>query len=1483
MQTSSPRCAASTRRQRSKLAAAAFVLALAGVVTPVREPSVSAQTLTCSSGTAVPNPTSNSGLVADCETLLGLKSTLAGSGRLNWSASRAMTGWTGITISGGLVTEIRLSNAGLTGTIPSELGNLSGLTTIFMTSNDLSGSIPASIGDLTNLRHLNLAFNELRRPLPSQLGNLSNLETLRLTSNYFLQTLPTSFGNLTNLRHLGLSGTGLLGNIPSQLGNLSNLTELQLGGNEHFGAIPSQLGNLANLKVLYLTGNGLSRSIPASLGNLTNLTSLELNLNKLTGPIPFELENLVKLETVKLSDNELTGCVPGSFSYVPRNDFARLGLPYCRAKPIFRTSKSGLRSVSEGATVGTAVGRPVAAVDRDGDGLTYSLGGTDAGSFQIDAASGQLRVGTTLDRESQETHSVTVSVHDGTDRDGEPDTSIDTTIDVTVTILDVDEAPTVIGPATATTPENADTVLGYYSAVDPEGDEITWSVAGADRQAFDIDIHGTLRFAVPPDYESPTDRGRDNSYDLTVQASDGSNTASLTVAVSVTGIEEAPVLFGPRAVSLSENSSGELGRYRADDPEDATVTLALAGRDSGSLLLGDDGVLSIASAPDFEQPGDADRDGVYEVSIEASDGTLTTSRAVRIGVRDVNEALTVSGDTLIERDEQYTTETAIIGRFYADDPESGDVEWSVAGSDGDEFKIGEYGHLRFAEPPDFESPADANRDNIYSITVEAFDGDHTDSLAVTVTVSNVDESPELRIFELYPQVGASLYLGLDDPDRSVTGTQWSWQRSSNRVSWSTISGATSSGYYPTSDDQGRYLRVNISYSDGEGEGKTHRFTWNSAVRAEPSSNTAPFFDSTAAAQRSVPETDPAGYPVGLPISADDDDGDPLVYSLSGISNSFFRIDAATGQIRTHKPLDEDSGHTFQLTVNAADPSGAKAQRRVTIAVEDQPQAPVLTGPHVVHIDEGVSAVAWYSGRDQDGSQLSWSLGGPDQNDLQISAQGELRFQRFPDANAPADANLDNTYELDVQVSDGSFTVTQRVRITVVDLDEPGTVTLSNTERTLGSVLTASLSDPDGNITNLRWEWQRKRSGGEWTPSPHSASSTYTITRSDSGYTLRTEAVYDDGHGPAKTASNIATQSSSNTHSTSTTTTVAPGLQRSSGGGGGGSGSGSGGGVDGVEGTTLFVVNGWSPADVGVAAAFAARTHGAAVAYTADDKLPSTVEALLNVRTVHLIVLIGGETAISPTVHASLAKAEPLADIKRITGRSRVDTAARAARLALEGTREQNAVLIVANGWSPPDIGVAATLAARLPYSAVVYTEAGKLPAESRQLIADMTPRSVLVVGGTAAVSPAVEDEIREVAPSASLERISGSGRTHTAQLAAQYLAAISAPVAASERVVIVASGWSPPDIGVAAALSARTPGALVAYTAPGMLPGETEELIRLVQPGLVRIIGGTNAIPTAVQNEIAALLPSGARTRRTSGQTRIHTSVNVARWILPRD
>ena len=65
-----------------------------------------------------------------------------------------------------------------------------------------------------------------------------------------------------------------------------------------------------------------------------------------------------------------------------------------------------------------------------------------------------------------------------------------------------------------------------------------------------------------------------------------------------------------------------------------------------------------------------------------------------------------------------------------------DVTWSLSGPDMDDFEISSGGALSFSSPPDYEAPTDADTDNEYMVTVEATDGDTTDTLAVTVTVTN---------------------------------------------------------------------------------------------------------------------------------------------------------------------------------------------------------------------------------------------------------------------------------------------------------------------------------------------------------------------------------------------------------------------------------------------------------------------------------------------------------------------------------------------------------------------------------------------------------------------------------------------------------------------------------------------------------------------------------------------------------------------------
>jgi hypothetical protein len=105
--------------------------------------------------------------------------------------------------------------------------------------------------------------------------------------------------------------------------------------------------------------------------------------------------------------------------------------------PAFLEGASTTRSVDDGATAGTDIGDPVSAEDDPGDTLTYTLGGTDAASFDIVATTGQLQVKDALDAATKSTYTVTVTA---TDTAGATDTiTVTITVTTTVTCSTLDE------------------------------------------------------------------------------------------------------------------------------------------------------------------------------------------------------------------------------------------------------------------------------------------------------------------------------------------------------------------------------------------------------------------------------------------------------------------------------------------------------------------------------------------------------------------------------------------------------------------------------------------------------------------------------------------------------------------------------------------------------------------------------------------------------------------------------------------------------------------------------------------------------------------------------------------------------------------------------------------------------------------------------------------------------------------------------------
>ena len=212
--------------------------------------------------------------------------------------------------------QLSISSPNLIGEIPSALGKLASLETLSL-HGSLIGEIPPELGNVANLEHLYLRGDGLTGPIPSDLGNLANLESLYLESSRLTGPIPSALGDLRNLKALNLSNNLLTGPVPPELGKLAYLERLVLDDNSLAGGIPPELGHLSNLRVLWLSNNELNGEIPTAIGNLANLEGLELGWNTLTGPVPAAIGNLDNLKVLQISKNRLTGTVPKELGALP--------------------------------------------------------------------------------------------------------------------------------------------------------------------------------------------------------------------------------------------------------------------------------------------------------------------------------------------------------------------------------------------------------------------------------------------------------------------------------------------------------------------------------------------------------------------------------------------------------------------------------------------------------------------------------------------------------------------------------------------------------------------------------------------------------------------------------------------------------------------------------------------------------------------------------------------------------------------------------------------------------------------------------------------------------------------------------------------------------------------------------------------------------------------------------------------------------------
>ena len=92
-----------------------------------------------------------------------------------------------------------------------------------------------------------------------------------------------------------------------------------------------------------------------------------------------------------------------------------------------------------------------------------------------------------------------------------------------------------------------------------------------------------------------------------------------------------------------------------------------------------------------------------------------------------------------------------------------------------------------------------------------------------------------------------------------------------------------------------------------------------------------------------------------------------------------------------------------------------------------------------------------------------------------------------------------------------------VSIDVSNVDEAGTVSVSLEQPEVGTALVVSLSDPDGSLSDISWQWARSSDRTDWQDMAGASSFTYTPVDLDADKYLRVTASYADGEGSGKQA------------------------------------------------------------------------------------------------------------------------------------------------------------------------------------------------------------------------------------------------------------------------------------------------------------------------------------------------------------------------------
>ena len=796
--------------------------------------------------------------------------------------------------------------------------HLAAITHLRLDKKSISSLKPGDFSGLISLRSLYLSYNSISDI--SALENLTALEWLSLDGNSIRDL--SAFENLTTLKVLSLDGNSI-----SDLSTLENLTALEwlyLRGNSINDI--SGLENLTALRRLDLSEN-YSISDISVLKNLIALRNLDLEQNFISDISA--LEGLISLEDLDLKNNLISDYAP-LHKLKAANPDVNIDIDINNNPPVFSEGASTTRSIAENTPSWRNIMAPVSATDADNDTLVYLIRGTDAASFHVGIATGQLQNRVSLDYEIKNSYSVIIAVYDGNGGGNR--------IDVTINVTDVSEtnnAPVFTGGTTdtRTITENtaANTNIGTaISATDADNDTLTYTLGGTDAAAFSIvSSSGQLQTKAALDYETKT------SYSVTVSVSDGNGGSdSITVIINVTDVHEVPIIpVSERTPKVRDAIVATVPNV--NDAADITAahlaaitSLNLRNAGISALEAGDfSGMTGLTSINLFNNQLSSFPDGIFE--------GLTSLTTIRIGLNAVDPLPFI-----------VSLEKVADGQFKAIAPAGAlfNIVLPITvtnGSitDGATTLTIAHGSVE-SESLSVTRTAGTTADVTVDIgTLPSLPRTHygyalvkSDTLPITI-ISGTNTAPVFT-----EGTSTTRSIAENTATGQPIGTAVAAIDAENDSLIYTVSGTDASAFDIDSttgqlktkaaldyETKSSYT-VTVTVSDGNLTG-TITVTINVPDIDEvvtppitpdpPTANVAPKFSEGDSTTRIVLENASAGVNIGNPITATDANNDFLAYTLGGVDANAFDLDSS-GQLKTKAALDYETKRVYTVTITVDD-------------------------------------------------------------------------------------------------------------------------------------------------------------------------------------------------------------------------------------------------------------------------------------------------------------------------------------------------------------------------------------------------------------------------------------------------------------------------------------------------------------------------------------------------------------------------------------